>query len=188
MKKLLTLSLFSFILSGCTHLMISVTEDKIDQQRGKRTLGSIVEDSAIELKTRVNIYKASPDFNAGHIVVVSYNGYSLLTGQVQSEELKNIATRAAEDIRHVREVFNEMEVAGPISRLTRFSDAWLTTKIKTRLLLTSQVPGKRSKIVTENGAVYVMGLLTKSETEAVINSIQKTYGVQRIIKIIEYID
>ena len=43
-------------------------------------------------------------------------------------------------------------------------------------------------MVTENGVVYLMGLLTREEADMAVQKVQKVGGVQKIVKIIEYID
>jgi osmotically-inducible protein OsmY len=55
-------------------------------------------------------------------------------------------------------------------------------------MLNGSAPGWRTKVVTENGVVYLMGLLTHAEAEQDVAQVQKVYGVQKIVKIVEYID
>ena len=121
-------------------------------------------------------------------MVVSYNGNVLLAGQVASEDLSTQAENIASQVRHVRNVHNELQVVGSGSFLARTNDTWLTSKVKSRLLINGDAPGWRTKVVTENGVVYLMGLLTHAEADAVVAQVQKVYGVQKIVKIIEYID
>ena len=49
-------------------------------------------------------------------------------------------------------------------------------------------PGMRTKVVTVSGIVYLMGLLTRDEADAVVAQAREVGGVQKIVKIIEYID
>ena len=60
--------------------------------------------------------------------------------------------------------------------------------MKSRLLVDGNTPGARTKVVTESGVVYLMGLLTRAEADAVVAQVQQVSGVQKIVKIIEYID
>ena len=76
----------------------------------------------------------------------------------------------------------------PSSILARNNDAWLTTKIKTQMLTDNAIPGSRIKIVTENGIVYMLGLVTKQEATRATNLVQGVSGVQKIVKLFEYID
>ena len=190
-------------LSGCVSLSKGMSDQPTDQDHGSRTFGAFWEDGSIERKVSINIARASETLDQSRIVVVSFNGNVLLAGQVDSdfavlsrvllgqvdsEDLKSQAGNIASQVRHVRNVHNELEVAGGSSFLARTNDAWLTSKVKSRLFVNGEAPGWRTKVVTENGVVYLMGLLTHAEADAVVNQAQRVYGVQKIVKIIEYID
>lgn len=178
------LSLFG----GCATLVAPLSTQPQDMNHGDRTWGAFFEDAAIEHKIRVNLLRELPQDNNAHIVVVSFNGSVLLTGEVPSDSIKTQAGQIAKRIRHVQQVYNELQVQGNISTLVRMSDAWLTTKAKLRLLVSSSTPGNRTKVVTENGTIYLMGLLTRAEADQVVAQMQKVAGAQHIVKIIEYID
>ncbi|MEG1082700.1 MAG: BON domain-containing protein, partial [Pseudomonas sp.] len=66
--------------------------------------------------------------------------------------------------------------------------AWLTTKIKTQMLTDNTIPGSRIKVITENGIVYMLGLLTQQEAARATGLVQGVSGVQKIVKLFEYID
>ncbi|MZR62475.1 BON domain-containing protein [Alcanivorax sp. DP30] len=175
-------------LSGCVSLTKGMSDQPTDQDRGSRTFGAFWEDGSIERKARINIARASEELDQSRIIVVSFNGNVLLAGQVATEDLKSQAGNIASQVRHVRNVHNEIAVAGGSSFLARTNDTWLTSKVKSRLFVNGDAPGNRTKVVTENGVVYLMGLLTHAEADAVVEQAQKVYGVQKIVKIIEYID
>lgn len=175
-------------LSGCVSLSKGMSDQPTDQDHGSRTFGAFWEDGSIERKVGINIARASEELDQSRILVVSFNGNVLLAGQVASEDLKSQAGNIASQVRHVRNVHNEIEVAGGSSFLARTNDTWLTSKVKSRLFVNGDAPGMRTKVVTENGVVYLMGLLTHAEADAAVNQAQKVYGVQKIVKIIEYID
>jgi osmotically-inducible protein OsmY len=46
----------------------------------------------------------------------------------------------------------------------------------------------RIKVVTENGVVYLMGLLTRAEADAAVDIARDIQGVQKIVKVFEYIN
>ncbi|MDH0746334.1 BON domain-containing protein [Pseudomonas sp. GD03842] len=176
-------------LSGCSSVVNVSREAPIEDDRGTRTLGSKIDDSLIETKVAVNIAKASPDLdNASHIVVTSFNGIVLLAGQTPRADLKQLAEQTASQVQKVKKVNNELQVIEPSSLLARSNDAWLTSKIKTEMLTDSAIPGSRIKVVTENGIVYLLGLLTQAEANRATNLVQGVSGVQKIVKLFEYID
>jgi len=175
--------------SGCSSVINASREKPIEDDRGTRTFGSKIDDSLIETKVAVNVAKASPDLdNASHIVVTSFNGVVLLAGQTPRADLKQLAEQAASQVQKVKKVNNELQVIAPSSLLARSNDTWLTSKIKTEMLTDSTIPGSRIKVVTENGIVYLLGLLTQQEATRATNLVQGVGGVQKIVKLFEYID
>ena len=189
-KRLSLLALTLYLgISGCSSVINASREAPIDDDRGTRTFGSKIDDSLIETKVSVNIAKANPDLdNASHIVVTSFNGIVLLAGQTPRADLKQLAEQTASQVQKVKKVNNELQVTGPSSMLARSNDAWLTSKIKTEMLTDSAIPGSRIKVVTENGIVYLLGLLTQAEATRATNLVQGVGGVQKIVKLFEYID
>ncbi|WP_263260450.1 BON domain-containing protein [Pseudomonas sp. RIT-PI-S] len=180
---------FCLALSGCSSVLTATRDKPIDDDRGTRTLGSKIDDSLIETKVAVNVAKASPDLDQGsHIVVTSYNGVVLLAGQTPRADLKAMAEQAASSVQRVKKVENELQVIQPSSLLARSNDAVLTTKIKTQMFADNTIPGSRIKVVTENGIVYLLGLVTQQEATRATNLVQSVSGVQKIVKLFEYID
>ncbi|MDH0302967.1 MULTISPECIES: BON domain-containing protein [unclassified Pseudomonas] len=175
--------------SGCSSVLTSARNSPIEDDRGTRTIGSKIDDSLIETKVSVNIAKANPDLDKNsHVVVSSYNGVVLLAGQTPRADLKSLAEQTAGQVQRVKKVHNELQVMQPSSILARNNDAWLTTKIKTQMLADASVPGSRIKVITENGIVYMLGLVTQQEANAATNVVQGVSGVQKIVKLFEYID
>ncbi|PSS56595.1 BON domain-containing protein [Pseudomonas sp. BBP2017] len=176
-------------LSGCSSVLTATRDTPIEDDRGTRTFGSKIDDSLIETKVSVNVAKASPDLDKNsHIVVSSFNGIVLLAGQTPRADLKSLAEQAAGQVQRVKKVHNELQVLPPSSILARNNDAWLTTKIKTQMLTDNNIPGSRIKVITENGIVYMLGLLTQQEATRATNLVQGVSGVQKIVKLFEYID
>jgi osmotically-inducible protein OsmY len=176
-------------ISGCSSVLTATRDTPIQDDRGTRTFGSKIDDSLIETKVAVNVAKASPDLDDGsHIVVTSFNGIVLLAGQTPRADLKALAEQAAASVQRVKKVNNELQVLPPSSILARNNDAWLTTKIKTQMLTDNTIPSSRIKVVTENGIVYMLGLLTQDEATRAANLVQGVSGVQKIVKLFEYID
>ena len=183
---ILTLSLLA---SGCSSVLTATRDHPIEDDRGTRTIGSTLDDSLIETKVAVNVNKANPSLDKdSHIIVVSFNGMVWLAGQPPTAALKAQAGQAAQATQRVKKVNNELQIMQPSSLLARNNDTWLTTKIKTQMLADSTIPGSRVKIVTENGIVYMLGLVTRQEANLTTNLVQGVDGVQKIVKLFEYIN
>ena len=179
--------LLALALTGCGSLLATMEVDTIEDDPGERTLAQQLEDESIETKARVNIYAADEAFDEAHLVIVSFNGYVLLAGQVPTEDQKTRATDVVRKIHGVRRIYNELYVASPSSSMTRTSDTWITAKVKSWLLGSSDTEGMRVKVVTENGVVYLMGLATAEEARRVADKAAGISGVQRVVKLFEII-
>lgn len=174
------IALHASLLSGCAASTKGQTE--------ARTPGNFIDDEAIETLVVRQMRKSDEGLKNAHLSVVSYNGIVLLLGQVDNEVLKRKALDAATNIRKARTIHNEIEVSGPISRVARSNDSWLTSKVKSRLIGRRDIRGGRIKVVTENSIVYLMGLVTRDHAEKAVAVAQKVFGVQKIVKVFEYID
>ena len=186
-NALLTCSLI-ILLSGCGSFLATMQADTIEDDPGERTMGQLIEDDNIETKAIVNIHAADDAFDDANLVVVSFNGYVLIAGQVSSEELKATATDVLRKIHGVRRIYNELEIASPSSGMTRTSDTWITTKVKSWLLGSTDIQGTRVKVFTENGVVYLMGLATSEEADRISDKAASIGGVQRVVRLFEIID
>ena len=85
---------------------------------------------------------------------------------------------------------NEIQV-GPSSTLAQNSnDSYITSKVKMKMF-DIEIPNfdpTRVKIITEMGTVYLMGLLTHQEADAVVEKARYVKGVARVVKVFEYVD
>jgi osmotically-inducible protein OsmY len=87
-------------------------------------------------------------------------------------------------------VVNEVSI-GPSASIARESeDTLITSKVKFALTKIDRpdFDPTRVKVVTETGIVYLMGLLTPEEAEAVVSKARYVGGVEKVVKIFEYID
>jgi osmotically-inducible protein OsmY len=192
-----SLSVFRFLLTAvavvmmtsCAAVITAVDDDGMEENRSRRSVGATIDDSGIETMIKVNLNVADEQLKRSHIKVNSHNGVVLLVGQVPSQDLKNLATRVATSSNsRVKTVHNELEVAGVTTILSRTNDAWISSKLKTRMLANSEISGWRTKVITENGVVYLMGLVTQEEAEKIVDMASHTRGVTKVVRAFEYIN
>jgi osmotically-inducible protein OsmY len=88
----------------------------------------------------------------------------------------------------VKRVVNEISVAEPTALGSRSNDSWITGQVKTRLLADEKIQGRRVKVITENGTVYLMGLVTQKEGELATEAARAVGGIKRVVKLFEYTD
>lgn len=156
---------------------------------GARTPGVIFDDRGIEWAAGGAIRDASEALRDSQIRVTSFNGVVLLTGLVAEESLKQAARQAVErKVRKVRRIHNEIEVGPPVTTVSRINDRWLGTKVKTSLVASEEVDGDRVHVVTRDGVVYLMGLVSRAEGDSAADVARSVVGVQKVVKAFEYVD
>ena len=120
-----------------------------------------------------------------------YDGVLLLIGEVPSDELKARAEADVTGFEGVRRVDNEIDVM-PIPPFSqRAADAGLTARVKASLLNITSLPGfdpGRVNVSTAHGNVYLMGLLSHQEADAVTDIVRHVAGVQKVVRIFDYTD
>ncbi|MGB0957276.1 MAG: BON domain-containing protein [Litorivicinus sp.] len=191
MKKLLSATLVSstLLMGGCTTVVSSIVDEPIQPNIGNRTFGGYVSDQLIEEITAVNLNKTSEVLKQSHISVTTFNGTSLLTGQVPDQATQQAAQAVAAEVRGVKKVENALTVAGATSFGVRANDAYLTAAINTALAKEAGFSlARRTKVTTEDGTVYLLGFLTAEEIAVVTAAAQSVGGVERIVALFERID
>ena len=176
-------------LASCSTILVNTTNrDGMQEDPTERTAGAIVEDRSIETKIAVNMQAIEPAFRKSSFDVISHNGVVLLIGQVESSELKSKATEiASKASTKIKRIHNEIEVSGRTGILSRGNDTWIATKVRTLMLANAEVPSGQVRVVVENGAVYLMGIISQSEGDNAANIARNVAGVTKVVKVFEYL-
>jgi osmotically-inducible protein OsmY len=188
--KVFTIVIALSVSTGCTTILVEATgPEGLQEDPGKRTTGARVEDQSIETKIVVNMKSQEPAFRNANFDVISHNGVVLLIGQVQSEELKQRATEiASQASAKIKRIHNELEVSGKTGLLARSNDAWISTKVRAQLLADDAVPSDQVRVITENGSVYLMGMVNQQEGDNAAALARNISGVTRVVKVFEYLN
>lgn len=187
MRITLLLSL-ALLLNGCAAPLFiggaAVTGVAVAKDR--RTAGTMLDDERIELNILSEVARDQELVDRGHLNVTSYNGIVLLTGEVEEAALSQRIATLARKVNKVREVKNELRIAPPSDAASRSHDTVLTSRVKSRLVTDDSVDGTAIKVVTEQGTVYLMGLVSPAEAASAVKLTRNTEGVLRIVKVFEY--
>ncbi|MGI9251468.1 MAG: BON domain-containing protein [Pseudohongiellaceae bacterium] len=188
-RGLLVVVLSLAVLSCKTVAGTIAGEGGITENPSRRTTGTIVEDEALETKIGVNLDSWEPALKDANIDVLSHNGVVLLVGQVPTQELKDRATEiAAETSRKIKRIHNELEIGESISFGKQTSDTWVNTKIRTQFYANNEVPSGQVRHVVENGVAYLFGIVTIEQGERAASVTRNVSGVNRVVKLFEYIN
>ncbi len=191
LNALLVVSLTISLLCGCAAAVVGGAATGATAVHDRRTVGTFIDDEGIELKARLAIFDDKELNSQIHINIISINGVVLLVGQAPTDAMRQRAEELVSTVPKVRMIHNEMTIAAPNSYMTRSSDALITAKVKARMFTIrdhENFDPTRVKVVSENGIVYLMGILTHSEADTVTDAARQVGGVQKIVKLFEYVD
>jgi osmotically-inducible protein OsmY len=179
------------LLNGCAAVVVGGAAVGASAVHERRSVGTMIDDEGIEWKVRLAINEDKNLSSQSHISAISVNGVVLLVGQTPTDALHQRASDIARGVDNVRIVHNELAIAAPNSYVTRTSDAYITSKVKTSLFKVkghADFDPTRVKVVTENGTVYLMGILYRSEADDAAKQASQVGGVQKVVKLFEYLD
>lgn len=177
----------SITLSACLAALIAgVAVTTVDILHDRRTIGEYIDDNAIEVTARNILVSKQEIRKAAHVTPVSWNGILLITGEIDNEDLKPYLVQRFTNIQGVRQVVDETTIINKTPLLSRTNDAWITSKVKSRLIIKTGLRANRVKVITTRGTVYLMGIVTVNEGANATELAQTVRGVKRVVKVFEY--
>ena len=151
----------------------------------RRTSGAQLEDEGIELRGSNRLRSAMGE--RGHISLTSYNRQVLLTGEVPSEQDKQLAEMTIAKVENVTSVVNELAVSGNSSLSQRSSDVLATGRVRAQLVDARDLFANSFKVVTERGTTYLMGRVTQREADRATSIARTTSGVLKVVRLFDLI-
>ena len=157
----------------------------------RRTTGTVLNDQKLEFDV-ISSIRSNPNFSEDdHIKVEVHQGVVLLAGETVSEANRALATELAEESRLTERVVNDLKVGERAGFGGKLDNSWLTNKVNSKLLTKNPVAGNdvsRIKVVSSQNTVYLMGMVTREEGDAVAEVVRNIRGVERVVKIFDYVD
>lgn len=187
-KKLAFVLTASILLQGCVAALLGGAAVGTKVATDPRTMGTQVDDETLELKVENALDKDAQIQSEARVHAVSYSARVLLIGQVPNEGTKETATSLAKGVEGVIEVYNELRIGPKINFGQITKDSWITTQIKSKMLIDDRVKSTDVKVVTENGEVFLMGNLTQAQADAAAEIASKIDGVRKVIKVFKYLN
>jgi osmotically-inducible protein OsmY len=171
------------LLTGCAQVATSGAQALYNHQS--------LQKSATDQYMTVRSYQAldidSDHFKNANVNVATLNRVVVLSGQVPEAWQKTEAELLIRKVTNPEELYNYIQIEQPSTQLTRAHDAWVTTKIKSKLFVASDIDATQVKVVTENGTVFLIGILKPEEADIAVNVAKSTSGVKEIVKVFSYI-
>lgn len=182
-KTILLIGLTANI-TGCMNAAVTGAQTVYN----RHSIAKSLDDQFIAMEAYRALYLDTKRFKNANISIAAYNHELLLAGQApepwQKEEAEKIVKQR---IPQLSQVYNLIRLASPSSTMTRISDAWITTKVKSKLIASNDVDATQIKVVTENGVVYLMGIVPPFDAQEAVKLASETDGVRSVMKIFSYI-
>lgn len=170
-------------LQGCAAVVAGAAAGAI-VATDRRSSAVQLDDQTIELKGSARLREQLP--TQAKVDVTSFNRKVLLTGHANDDTARAEVERVMRAVPGVTQLYNEIIIGNSGQYL---DDAYVSTKVKARLLEVSQTLNPNHvKITTEAGTVYLMGLVKQEEAEAAVNIAASTSGVKKVVKLFEYLN
>lgn len=194
MKKIfLLLILLNYLLIVACPAVAPAPEEITEQSllQDRRTREAILIDKDIEIEAYSELNSEDDLLNQCHFTITAYNGAVLITGEAPNEELRKKIVSIVQVAPNVKLIHDNLMIAAPSDSNSRANDELITDTVKTALNQIRTIPDfdpAMVKVITENGIVYLMGLVHRDEGTVVINVTRLQPGIKQIITVFEYVD
>jgi osmotically-inducible protein OsmY len=188
MKSIISTISIAILLQGCVAAAVVGVVGGASVATDNRSLGNQIDDQKIEIDAQAKLSKSDALSDNTNLQVISVNGSVLVVGQAPNSYLRDQAIKAINEVNGVKQLHNQIRISNTTSFTTKTNDVWLTSKVKTSLFGTDKLDATNIKVVTENGEVFLMGLVTKDQATSAVDIARNVGGVNRVFKIFEYVD
>lgn len=109
-------------------------------------------------------------------------GRVLITGVLQDPDMRVDAVRLAWQANGVRQVINEITIENSGGITGYMTDTWITTQLKSKLLIDKRVQSINYSVDTVKGTVYLMGVAQdQKELDRVIDHARNMRYVKNVV-------
>jgi len=180
------LFLLTGVLQGCFPNAFNGEAAGVLVAQDRRAEDARKDDREIEVKAAELIYKNSKTFI--HVNVTSFNRKVLISGEVPDEATKSEIEKAVLSVQKVTEVHNELAIGGNSSLFSRSGDSGITSSLKLKFVADGRFDSNLIKVFVENGTAFLMGIVYREEAEAAAETASSVKGVQKVVKLFEYLN
>ncbi|WP_372873096.1 BON domain-containing protein [Shewanella sp.] len=188
MIRLLLTALACITLTGCAGAVMVGAVGGAVMANDERSISTQLEDTNADFVIASALMKDEQLKTKTNITAVVVNGNILMIGQAPNSTLRDKAVKTVQDLKLGGKIHNQIRIGNPTSFTTRSNDTWITTKVKGRMLNEKTLDITRVKVVTENGEVFLLGLIPRSQADLAVEVARNTAGVRKVIKVFEYIE
>ena len=178
------LLLSSFALTSCIETAVGLGTAAVAASTTEKGFSTSVSDTVIEAKLTDKFIKNDASLVTGVESSVS-NGSVLMTGKLDTQDQKILATRLAWEIKGVKEVINEIQVVSEKSLKITAKDLAASAQLRADLIGDQDISSLNYSIDVVNGIVYLSGVAAdEKERERVITHAQTLRFAKKVVNYI----
>ncbi len=186
MRALLPLIIaISLMLQGCASALLVGAVGGAVMVNDERSFSTQLDDTNADFQISSELAKHDDIRNQTNITGVVMNNNVLMIGQAPNSMLRDKAVNIVKALNIGGKIHNQIRIGNPISFTTRSNDTWITTKVKTRMLNDKDLDVTRIKVVTENGEVFLLGVVSAEQANLAVEITRNTAGVRKVVKVLD---
>ncbi|MCG9695363.1 BON domain-containing protein [Shewanella sp. Isolate11] len=185
MRALLPLIAIVLMLQGCAGAVLVGTVGGAMMINDERSFSTQLDDTNADFQISSELAKHDDLRNQTNITGVAMNGNVLMIGQAPNSMLRDKAINLVKALNLGGKIHNQIRIGNPTSFTTRSNDTWITTKVKTRMINDKELDTTRIKVVTENGEVFLLGVVPRDQADLAVDITRNTAGVRKVIKVFD---
>ena len=178
------LLLSSFALTSCIETAVGLGTAAVAASTTEKGFSTSVSDTVIKAKLTDKFIQNDASLVTGVESSVS-NGAVLMTGELDTQDQKILATRLAWEIKGVKEVINEIQIVSDKSLKTTAKDLAASAQLRAALIGDQEISSLNYSIDVVNGIVYLSGVAAnEKERERVITHAQALRFAKKVVNYI----
>ena len=187
LPKLFFIAAFSLSTTACLPMVLLGAGAATGTALGRdsRSLQTISDDADAQFQVNQALRKDPAIHDQANISPLVFNHIVLLVGEAPSEALRAKAEQLAQKIPKIRRVYNQIQIAPNVGTIQLANDATISTNIKARMAVTSNLNSNDFTYIVENKVVYLMGLASPEETRIATEVIRNSSGVKKLVTLVE---
>ena len=171
-------------LQGCVGAVIGAGATVGTAAMEERGIAGVTDDAALRIRLN-GLFSGKDERLWRKVGLQVYMGRVLLTGAVETEDMRAEAVRLAWSAEGVKEVINEMQIAQSGGATGFARDTWIATQLKSALLFDKDVSSINYSVESVGGTVYLIGLARdRAELNRVMNHAR---GMSYVKKVVNYV-
>ena len=148
----------------------------------ERSIRTVISDTALKLALNKGLVESSFENLFWTVKTTVFEGRVLLTGGVETEQLRDQASEIVWAVEGVREVLNELQVVRDKSVADSVRDKMIVVSLHSKIAGDKKITGINYKIVTYNRTIYLIGVAqTQGELDRVVTYARSIRYVRRLV-------